>query len=105
MTVSWTAVSDESGITYTVWYSTSSDTETEPSTEASSVKGITGISTTLNELKQGTEYYIWVAAVSSGGQGSHSTRVSETTNTGIKYTLYLCVQICVDKNVQKHSSV
>ena len=98
MTVSWTAVSDESGINYTVWYSTSSDTETEPPTEASSVKGITGISTTLSGLEQGTEYHIWVAAVSSDGQGSYSTRVSQTTNTGIMYTLYFCGQyLCILK--------
>ena len=90
--VSWTAVSDESGINYTVWYSTSSGTETEPPSGASIVSGITGTSTTLSGLKQGTRYYIWVAAVSSDGQGSYSTRVSQTTNTGIIYTLYLCVQ-------------
>ena len=85
--VSWTAVSDESGITYTVWYSTSSGTITEPPSGESKVSGITGTSTTLSELEQGTRYYIWVAAVSSDGQGSYSTRVSQTTNTGIIYTL------------------
>ena len=83
LTVSWTAVSDESGITYTVWYSTSSVDEMEPPSGALTVSGITGTSTTLNGLEQGTRYYIWVAAVSSDGQGSYSTRVSQTTYTGI----------------------
>ena len=90
MTVSWTAVSDESGITYTVRYSTSSGTITEPPSGASTVEGITGTSTKLSRLKQGTVYYIWVAAVSSDGQGPYSTIASWTTNAGIVYTLYLC---------------
>ena len=80
LTVSWTAVSG-SGITYTVRYSTSSGTETEPPSGASTVKGINGTSTTLGGLTQGTIYYIWVAAVSSVGPGPYSTRVSETTFT------------------------
>ena len=83
MTVSWTAVSG-SGITYTVWYSTNSGTTTEPPSGALTVSGITGTSTTLSSgLIQGTPYYIWVAAVSSGGQGPYSTRVSQTTFEGI----------------------
>ena len=82
--VSWTAVSG-SGITYsyTVRYSTSSGTTTEPPSGASTVKGITGTSTKLSELEQGTMYYIWVAAVSSDGAGPYSTRVSESTFEGI----------------------
>ena len=93
LTVSWSAVSDESGINYTVWYSTSNGTETEPPSGASIVSGITGTSTTLSGLEEDTEYYIWVAAVSSDGQGSYSARVSHITNTGIVYTLHMNVHI------------
>ena len=81
LTVSWRAVSG-SGITYTVWYSTSIGTTTEPPSGALTVSGIAGTSTTLSGLIQGTPYYIWVAAVSSGRQGPYSTRVSQTTYTG-----------------------
>ena len=81
LTVSWTAVSGF-GITYTVRYSTSSGTTTEPPSGASTMSGVTGTSTTLSGLTQGTMYYIWVAAVSSDGKGPYSTRVSETTFEG-----------------------
>ena len=81
LTVSWTAVSGF-GITYTVRYSTSSGTVTEPPSGASTMSGVTGTSTTLSGLTQGTMYYIWVAAVSSVGKGPYSTRVSETTFEG-----------------------
>ena len=82
LTVSWTTVSG-SGITYSVRYSsTSSGTTTEPPSGASTMSGITGTSTTLSGLTQGTMYYIWVAAVSYDGQGPYSTRVSQTTFTG-----------------------
>ena len=87
LTVSWTAVSDESGITYTVRYSTSGGTTTEPPSGTSTESGIAGTSTKLSGLTQGTMYYIWVAAVSSDGQGPYSTRVSQTTFTG-KYVFY-----------------
>ena len=85
--VSWTAVSDESEITYTVRYSTSSGTTTEPPSEASTASGITGISTILSELEQDTRYYIWVAAVSPDGQGPYSRRTSQTTYAGMFCTL------------------
>ena len=84
LNVSWTAVSG-SGITYTVRYSTNSVTRTGPPSGASTISGITGTSTTLSGLTQGTVYYIWVAAVSSRGQGPYSTRVSETTFEGKIY--------------------
>ena len=87
LTVSWTAVSDESGITYTVRYSTSSGTITEPPSVASTVKGITGTSTTLSGLEQGTKYYIWVAAFSPNGQGPYSERTLQTTHAGIICTV------------------
>ena len=81
MTVSWTAVSG-SGITYTVWYSTNSGTTAEPPSGALNVSGITGTSATLSGLAQGTTYYIWVSAVSSGVPGTYSMRMSETTYSG-----------------------
>ena len=95
LNVSWTAVSDKSGITYTVRYSTNSGTITEPPYEASTVKGITGTSTTLSGLEQGTRYYIWVAASLSDAQGPYSEKTSQTTYNGIiqlfVYTyIYLC---------------
>ena len=86
--ISWNAVPSggREEITYTVWYSASSGTETEPPSGASNETLITGTSTTLSGFSQGTEYYIWVAAVSSVGPGPYSTRVSEATFAG-KYTI------------------
>ena len=86
LTVTWAAVPG-SGITYTVAYSTSSDTITEPPSEASTVSGITGTSTTLRGLEQDTRYYIWVAAFSLNGQGPYSIRTSQTTYAGMFCTL------------------
>ena len=72
--VSWSAVNG-SGITYTVCYSTTSGTQSDPPSNANcSTSGITGTYTTLGPLSRGTTYYIWVAAVSSGGQGPYSER-------------------------------
>ena len=80
--VSWSAVSG-SGITYTVCYSTTSGTQSDPPSGANcSTSGITGTSTTLGSLSRGTTYYIWVAAVSAGGQGPYSDREQETTYQG-----------------------
>ena len=73
--VSWSAVNG-SGITYTVCYSTTSGTQSGPPSNANcSTSGITGTSTTLGPLSRGTTYYIWVAAVSSGGRGQYSDRI------------------------------
>ena len=99
--ISWNAVPSGGGalITYTVWYSTSSGTATEPPSEASTMSGITGTSTTLSGLTQGTRYFTWIAAVSSGGQGSYSTRVSEITFGSISYySLYVFYM----KNLRYH---
>ena len=87
LTVSWTAVPG-SGITYTVWYSTNNGTTTEPPFGALNVSGIIGTSTTLSGLTQGTTYYIWVSAVSSGVPGTYSMRLSETTYSG--NVTYIC---------------
>ena len=70
--MSWTAVHG-SGITYTVCYSTTSGTQSDPPSGAKcSANGITGTSTTLSPLSKGTTYYIWVAAVSSDGWEAYS---------------------------------
>ena len=81
--VSWSAVSG-SGITYTVCYSTTSGTQSDPPSNANcSTSGITGTSTTLGPLSRGTTYYIWVAAVSSAGQGPYSDRRQSITYNGM----------------------
>ena len=84
--ISWIAVPG-SGITYNVWYSTCCGTTTEPPSGALNVSGITGTSTTLSGLAEGTTYYIWVSAVSSGVSETYSMRMSETTYSG-NVTIY-----------------
>ena len=80
--VSWSVVSG-SGITYTVCYSTTSGTQSNPPSDANcGSSGITGTSTTLGTLSKGTTYYIWVAAVSSGGRGAYSDRQQARTHNG-----------------------
>ena len=80
--VSWSAV-NASGITYTVCYSTTSGTQSDPPSNANcDTSGITGTSTTLGPLSRGTTYYIWVAAVSSDGQGPYSDVGQGTTYNG-----------------------
>ena len=84
LTISWTPITDfDYDISYTVWYSTSSGTTTEPPSGASTMSGITGTVATVSGLTQGTIYYIWVAAISSVGEGPFSTRVSKRTYRGI----------------------
>ena len=79
LTVSWTAVTGTDpkyAIGYVVRYSTDSDTETDPPSDAMKRSGITATSTTLTGLQSGTTYYVWVAAeiLGAGVQGSYSTR-------------------------------
>ena len=82
LSVSWSAVSG-SGITYTVCYSATNGTQSDPPPGANcGTSGITGTSTTLGSLSIGTTYYIWVAAVSSDGRGPYSDRQQETTYQG-----------------------
>ena len=77
--VSWSAVSG-SGITYTVCYSTTSGTQSDPPSNADcGTSGITGTSTTLGPLSRGTTYYIWVAAVSSDGRAPYSHKRQKRT--------------------------
>ena len=81
--VSWSAVSG-SGITYTVCYSTTSGTHSDPPSSANcDTSGITGTNTTLGPLGRLGFYYIWVRAVSSGGQGPHSDRRWSITYNGM----------------------
>ena len=83
LTVSWSAVSG-SGITYTVCYSTTSGTQSDPPSKANcDTSGITGTSTTLGPLSRGTTYYIWVAAVSAGRRGPYSDVGQGTTYNGM----------------------
>ena len=87
--VSWSAVSGR-GITYTVCYSTTSGMQSNPPPGANcSASGITDTSTTLGPLSRGTTYYIWVAAVSSDGQGAYSERQQARTHNGKLQTLSL----------------
>ena len=80
--VAWKAING-SGITYTVCYSRSSGTQSNPPSGANCGTSVTtGTSTTLGPLSRGTTYYIWVAAVSSGGRGSYSDRRQERTYQG-----------------------
>jgi hypothetical protein len=79
--VSWSAV-NASEITYTVCYSVypNSGTSPDPPDNANcDARGITGTSMTLNSLSPGTLHFIWVAAVSSAGQGPYSDRRQERT--------------------------
>ena len=92
LTVSWIAVS-ESGVTYTVWYSTSSGTTTEPPSGASVRSGIISASATLTDLSQGTTYYIWVAAVNGSDQGPYSLRTSAITFQGTSVSRILMVLV------------
>ena len=83
LTVSWTPITDfDYDISYTVWYSTNNGTTAEPPSGALNVSGITGTSTTLSGLAEGTTYYIWVSAVSAGVPGTYSIRMSEMTYSG-----------------------
>ena len=98
--VSWSAVSG-SGITYTVCYSTTSGTQSDPPSYANcDTSGITGTSTTLGPLSRGTTYYIWVAAVSSGRQGPYSDRRQGITHNGVDLMHNIIINIQPDLETQ-----
>ena len=83
LSLSWKA-NNGSGITYTVCYSTTIGTQSDPPSGANcGTSGITGTSTTLGPLSIGTTYYIWVAAVSSGRRGPYSDRRQGRTYQGM----------------------
>ena len=86
--MAWSKVSGY-GITYTVCYSTTSGTQSDPPSEANcGTSGITGTSTTLGPLSRGTTYYIWVAAVSSGGTAPYSDRRESIAYNGMILQCY-----------------
>ncbi len=68
--LSWNAVPGAG--TYKIQYGTSSGNYT------STVSGLTGTSTTLTGLTNGTPYYVIVTAVNSSGAGAPSSEVSAT---------------------------
>ena len=70
-------------LTYTIWYSTNSGTVTQPPPEALTMSEISSTSAVLAGLTQGTVYYIWVAAVSPGGQSHYSSRVTKRVENGL----------------------
>ena len=97
--VSWSAVSG-SDITYTVCYSTTSGTQSDPPSGANcGTSGITGTSTTLGSLSRGTTYYIWVAAVSSDGRGPYSDRQQERIYQGeqshVRKMIFFCDHLTI----------
>ena len=80
--VSWSAV-NASEITYTVCYSRTSGTQSDPPSNANcDTSEITGTFTTLGQLSRETTYYIWVVAVSAGRQGPYSDRRQSITYNG-----------------------
>ena len=86
--MSWNAVSG-GNITYTVCYSRKLSTQpVRWSFGNCGTSGITGTSTTLGPLSGGTTYYIWVRAVSSGGQGPDSNLVQQNACNGKLHLLY-----------------
>ena len=77
--VTWTGPTG-SGITYIVKYSTTN--QASPPQNARE-KTISTRSVTLTEgIQQGTTYYVWVAAIRNGIQGSYSSRRSTTSLSG-----------------------
>ena len=89
--VSWSAVSG-SGITYTVCYSTTNGTQSDPPSGANcGASEITRTTTILGPLSLGTTYYIWVAAVSSGRRRPYSERQQARTYNGKSQWIAMCI--------------
>ena len=96
--MTWSAVRG-SGVNYTVCYSTTIGTQSDPPSGADcGTSGIIGTSTTLGPLRLGTTYNIWVAAVSSGERGPYSDREQERTFQGITYR-GICIHGCRLTNI------
>lgn len=76
VTVSWSAV--DGADSYTVYYGTTSPVTTS---NATAVTGLTGTSTTISGLADGT-YHLAMTATSSSGEGGLSTEVSFTIGSG-----------------------
>ena len=64
---------------YTVKYSTQPGEVNTPPEGALEVTGISGSSIILTALERGTTYYIWVVAVSEGGEEQRSDRTIGVT--------------------------
>ena len=77
--VTWEAISTPD-VTYTVKYSTQAGKVNEPPEGALKMEGIRDPSTILTELKQGSDYYVWVVGILNGEPGPHSDRLSKTTS-------------------------
>ena len=78
LTVMWRALGS-GAVTYTVKYSTQPGEVNTPPEGALEMTGISGTSTILTALERGTTYYIWVVAVSEGGEAPHSDRTRGVT--------------------------
>ena len=74
-------------------YSTSRGTTTEPPSGVPTISGITGTSTAVTGLAQGTTYYIWVKAVASVGDGPYSGRTQTRTIRSKILKHLLCTQV------------
>ena len=75
--VEWKPI-DEQGVTYTVVYSTKAGGLNKPPEEPV-MSTINKTSTILNNLEEGTHYYIWVKAISARGSGLWSNRTIGAT--------------------------
>ena len=77
LSVTWTGPTG-SGISYIVKYSTTNQASPPPREKTTSTSPVT-----LTEgIQQGTTYYVWVAAIRNGLQGSYSSRRSATSFSG-----------------------
>ena len=77
--VTWTGPTG-SGITYIVKYSTTN--QTSPPEDAREKTTSTRSVTLTDGIQQGTTYYVWVAAIENGLQGSYSSRGSARSFSG-----------------------
>ena len=77
--VSWTGPTG-SGISYIVMYSTTN--QASPPQNAREKTTSTRSVALTDSIQQGTTYYVWVAAIKNGLQGSYSSRGSATSFSG-----------------------
>ena len=79
LSVTWTGPTG-SGITYIVKYSTTN--QASPPQNAREKTTSTRSVTLTDGIQQGTAYYIWVAAIRNGIQGSYSSKRIATSASG-----------------------
>ena len=79
LNVTWTRPTG-SGITYIVKYSTTN--RASPPQNAKEKTTSTRSVTLTDGIQQGTTYYVWVAAIKNGVQGSYSSRRTATSFSG-----------------------